>query len=256
MNIHAKDETIENILNILFQNTNIDYRINNTQIALSEKIVQRETPANTAQQQGRKTISGTVRDNENPIIRATLWKNPSHGTITDIDGNFILTNTPENATLQFTYVGMKPQEIPLSGRTTINIVMETDVELLDELVVVGYTTTSKRSLISSVSQVVTEELPHLPSTNITQSLAGRAPGLIVESGSGLNARSSVSIRGGGSDLRNRQCDQKWTDFANLNSEDIESISILKDASSTAVYRARAAYGIVQVTKSGKPENRM
>jgi TonB-linked SusC/RagA family outer membrane protein len=256
MNIHAKDETIENILNILFQNTNIDYRINNTQIALSEKIVQRETPANTAQQQGRKTISGTVRDNEgNPIIGATIMEkgNPSHGTITDIDGNFILTNTPENATLQFTYVGMKPQEIPLSGRTTINIVMETDVELLDELVVVGYTTTSKRSLISSVSQVVTEELPHLPSTNITQSLAGRAPGLIVESGSGLNARSSVSIRGGGDPIYVIDgVIRSGTDFANLNSEDIESISILKDASSTAVYGARAAYGIVQVTtKSGK-----
>lgn len=260
MNIHAKDETIENILNILFQNTNIDYRINNTQIALSEKIVQRETPANTAQQQGRKTISGTVRDNEgNPIIGATIMEkgNPSHGTITDIDGNFILTNTPENATLQFTYVGMKPQEIPLSGRTTINIVMETDVELLDELVVVGYTTTSKRSLISSVSQVVTEELPHLPSTNITQSLAGRAPGLIVESGSGLNARSSVSIRGGGDPIYVIDgVIRSGTDFANLNSEDIESISILKDASSTAVYGARAAYGIVQVTtksgKTGKP----
>lgn len=250
--IQFKDEPIANILNILFRNTNIDYRINHTQIALYKRVNQ----ATATQQQGKKTVSGTIRDAAgDPIIGATVVEkgDPSHGTVTDTNGNFTLTDTPENVILQFTYVGMKPQEIALRGRSSINVIMESDTEQLDELVVVGYTTTSKRSLISSVSQVPTNELARLPSTNISQSLAGRAPGLVVESATGLNSRSAISIRGGGDPIyvidgviRN------GTDFANLNSEDIESISILKDASSTAVYGARAAYGIVQVTtKSGK-----
>lgn len=147
--IQAQDETIENILNTLFRNTNIAYRINNTQVALSVKTEQLQSPANAIQQQIRKTISGTIYDeDEEPVIGATVVEknNPSRGTISDIDGRFTLTNVPENAILQFTYVGMKAQEIALNGRTSINVTMEADSELLDELVVVGYGSQSKKTL--------------------------------------------------------------------------------------------------------------
>lgn len=123
---------------------------------------------------------------------------------------------------------------------------------MDEVVVVGYGSSTKRSLVSSVSTVDTKEFAKLPTPNITQNLAGRTPGLVVQSGSGLNAKSTISIRGGGEPIYVIDgVIRSSNDFANINADDIESISVLKDASSTAVYGARAANGIIQVkTKSG------
>ena len=207
------------------------------------------------------TVQGTVTDDTGmTVIGATVVVSgdSSKGTVTDIDGFYKLSNVPADAILEFSYVGMKSQSVPVNGQSTINLVLLPDTELLDEVVVVGYSVTSKRSLVSSIAQVKTDDFAQLPSTNITQSLAGRAPGLIVQSGSGLNSKSSISIRGGGTPLYVIDgVIRSENDFGNLNSEDIESITILKDASSTAVYGARAAYGIVQVAtkggKSGKPQ---
>jgi len=143
------------------------------------------------------------------------------------------------------------------GKTLIiNALLKFQVEELTDVVVVGYSTSTKKSLVSSVSSVKTSELKEIPVTNITQGLAGRSPGLIVKGTSGLDNRSTISIRGGGTPLvvidgviRN------YDDFVNLLPEDIASISILKDASATAVYGARAANGILQITtmrgKEGK-----
>ncbi|MFC2323594.1 SusC/RagA family TonB-linked outer membrane protein [Tannerella forsythia] len=203
------------------------------------------------------TVRGTVTDDgHEPVIGATVVVkgDPSKGTITDPDGNYVLDDVPSDGILTFSYVGLQPQDVRIEGRTTINVEMKSDTKLLDEVVVVGYGTTSKRKTTSAVSQVKADELAKVPVPNITQSLAGRAPGLIVQqSGGGVNTKASISIRGGGRPLYVIDgiiCEER--DFQNLNPEDIDQMSVLKDASATAVYGARAANGIILVkTKEGK-----
>ncbi|MEA5045557.1 MAG: TonB-dependent receptor plug domain-containing protein, partial [Petrimonas sp.] len=257
--IQTKDETIENILNRLFRNTNIDYRINNTQIALSEKRA-KENPVNTAQQQRGKTISGTIRDNAGePVIGATIVEkgNPSHGTVTDTDGNFTLPNTPENATLQITYVGMKPQEVAIRGRTTINVSMEPDVELLEELVVIGYGTMKKKLVTGATVQVKGENIARLNTPNVLGALQSQAPGVNITQVSGfIGDGFKVNIRGIGTN--NYSTPLYVIDgvvggsLDGLSPNDIESIDVLKDAATAAIYGSRAANGVILVkTKSGQ-----
>jgi TonB-linked SusC/RagA family outer membrane protein len=257
--IQTKDETIENTLNILFRNTNIDYRINNTQIALSEKRT-KENSVNIAQQQENNIISGTIRDNAgDPVIGATIVEkgNPSHGTITDIDGNFVLTNTPKNATLLFTYVGMETQEISLNGRTTIHVVMELNVELLDELVVVGYGTMKKKLVTGATLQVKGEDIAKLNTVSVIEAMQSQSPGVNITQNNGfLGAGYKVTIRGLGT---NGSASPLYVvdgvpggSIDGLVPTDIESIDILKDAASAAIYGARAANGVILVTtKQGK-----
>lgn len=206
------------------------------------------------------SIKGKVTDSKGlPVIGASiLVKGTGNGISTDIDGKYILTNVSSKAKLEISYIGMRTQLIDVKGRVIIDIILEEDSEMLEQVVVLGYGTTTKRAMVSSISQVETKDIAALPVSNITQSLAGRAPGLIIESGAGLNAKSKISIRGGGEPIYVIDgVIRSGNDFANLNSEDIESMSVLKDASATAVYGARASYGIIQVTTksgiSGKPQ---
>lgn len=200
-------------------------------------------------------IKGTVTDaTGEPLIGVSVVVNgTTNGTITDFDGNFSLNAQP-GSVLVVSYIGYTTQRIKVTQETSLNIILQEDTQKLDEVVVVGYTSTSKRDLIASVSTVKAEQLSNMPVTNIAQGLAGRSPGLIVQaSGGGINSRPSISIRGGGDPIYVidgviRSSD----DFANLAPDDIEAMSILKDASATAVYGSRATNGIIQVqTKKGK-----
>lgn len=198
------------------------------------------------------TVTGNVKDDSGmEVIGATIIVSgdASKGTVTDIDGNYVLNNISSNATLTFSYVGLKSQNVSVNGRTKINVVLKTDAELLDEIVVVGYGTNTKRTMISSVSQVNSDEIQNVPVGNITQSLAGKTPGLIVQSsGGGVNNKARVSIRGGGTPLVVIDgIIREYSDFTALNPTDIATFSILKDASATAVYGSRASNGIIQIT---------
>ena len=199
-------------------------------------------------------IKGTVVDNTGlSVIGASVMvKGTTVGTMTDFDGNFELDAKPGDM-LEISFVGYKTVTIKATAQP-MNITMEEDNEMLEEVVVVGYGSTTKRDLIASVSTVKAEQISNMPVANIAQGLAGRSPGLIVQaSGGGVNSTPSISIRGGGDPLyvidgviRSKE------DFANLAPDDIQNMSILKDASATAVYGARATNGIVQiVTKKGK-----
>lgn len=199
-------------------------------------------------------IKGTVIDNTGfgVIGAAVVVKGTTNGTVTDFDGNFVI-DAKVGDMLEISYVGYKTVTIKATAQP-MNITMEEDTEQLDEVVVVGYSSTSKRDLIASVSTVKAEQISNMPVANIAQGLAGRSPGLIVTaSGGGINSRPTISIRGGGDPIYVidgviRSVD----DFANLAPDDIEAMSILKDASATAVYGSRATNGIVQVvTKKGK-----
>ena len=172
--INTRNETIENTLNTLFRNTNIAYRINNTQIALSERTV-RQAPGVTGQQQAKKTISGTITDNNGEtVIGATIVEksNPTNGTITDIDGNFSLSVAP-NAELEISYVGFQPQTISISGRNTVNVILKEDVQTLDEVVVVGYGVQKKVNVIGSIASVDSKKLESRPAPSVSNMLTGQ-----------------------------------------------------------------------------------
>ena len=211
----------------------------------------------TTQQNGK--VNGIITDPAGePLIGVSIIvKGTANGTITNMDGKFSL-DAKKGETLEVSYIGYKTLTIKVS-EAPLTLIMEEDSQKLDEVIVVGYGTTTKRSMISSVSRVDASEMENLPIVNITQGLAGRAPGLIVKaSGGGINKNSSISIRGGNTPLVVIDgVIREYNDFTTLAPEDIESMSVLKDASATAVYGSRAANGILQVTtkagsKSGKP----
>ena len=209
----------------------------------------------SVQNQKTVTITGTVVDEAGePVVGAgVMVVGTVRGAVTDLDGKFEISKVASDAQLQISSIGYVSQTIALDGRTSLDVVLAEDTARLDEVVVVGYGVTVKRDLIASVSTVDKDGMSELPVTNIVQGLAGRSPGMIVQSnGGGIDATPSISIRGGGEPLyvidgvvRNK------SDFAVLSADEIESISILKDASAAAVYGSRAANGIVQVqTKRG------
>jgi TonB-linked SusC/RagA family outer membrane protein len=201
------------------------------------------------------TVSGTVTDaageplpGVNVMERGTL-----NGTGTDADGKFTLT-VGRNAVLQISFVGFFTQNVTVGSQTELKITLREDAQLLDEVVVTGYGSTSRRNLTTSVSTIDADKMKNVPVSNITDALAGRASGLIVtRSGGGINKMSTISIRGGGTPIV--VIDgfvSPYRDFENLNPDDIESMSILKDASSAAVYGARAGDGVIVIkTKGGE-----
>jgi TonB-linked SusC/RagA family outer membrane protein len=203
------------------------------------------------------TVTGKVTEMDNePAIGVTIivQGNASIGSITDIDGNYTLSGVPDNGSLIFSYVGMKSQVVPVNGRSTIDVVLQPDNELLDEVVVVGYGTTSTRMAVGAVSSLKTDKIQDLPFSNTSLALQGRTPGVVIEAAGGEpGSKPRISIRGGGTPLYVIDgVVRSEYDFNSLNASDIEKMSILKDASATAVYGSRAGDGIVLVqTKRGR-----
>ena len=203
-------------------------------------------------------ITGTVVDGKGePLIGVAVQvKGTAKGTVTNFDGQFTL-DVKQGEWLIFSYIGYTTQN--LKAAPGMRIVLSEDTQKLDEVVVVGYGSTTKRAMIASVSTVNAEAMENIPITNLTQGLAGRSKGLIVSgNGGGINKKQTISIRGGGTPLVVIDgVIRDYEDFVNLPPEDVEALSILKDASATAVYGSRATNGILQVTTKkgsvGKPE---
>lgn len=209
-----------------------------------------------------RSINGKVVDpSGEPIIGANVVvKGTTNGTITDIDGNFTL-NVPAECTLQVSYIGYNTQEIKVTSSTTnINIKLVEDTETLEEVVVVGYGTQKKGSVATSITTVKSEQLQNRPVQTVGEALQGTVPGLNVTSSAApgsspsLQLRGYSSLNGGGSPLV--LVDGVPADFNFLNPEDIESVSVLKDAASAAIYGSRAANGVLLITtkrgKQGEP----
>lgn len=208
------------------------------------------------------TVKGNVTDNvfKEPVIGATIViQGTANGTVTDYDGNFTLPNVPSDAKLEFSYVGMKSQVVDVAGRTTINIVMTEDVELLEEVVVTGYGGKQLRSKVtSSIAKVSEETLTVGVYSNPAQALSGAVSGLrVIQSSGNPGAAPAIVLRGGtnldGSGSPLIMVDgQLRESLSDINPEDIESMEVLKDAGATALYGARASNGVVLVTtKTGK-----
>lgn len=206
----------------------------------------------SAQQIG---ISGTVSDSSGePLIGVSVTvPGTKNGAATDIDGNFSLT-VDAKATLRFTYVGFKTQDIPVNGKTVFNVVMEENSELLDEVVVVGYGTMDKKELTSAISHVGEKDFLTVSSLDPSMMIQGKVPGVsITNTGAGdPNNQASIQIRG----VSSRSAGLgplividgvPGGNLTNINPNDIASFDILKDGAASAIYGTRGSNGVILVT---------
>ena len=211
-------------------------------------------------------VTGTVISEEDglPVVGATIVvKGTTAGTVTDMDGKFTLTNIPSNAkSLMISFIGLKTQEVAI--KPVLSIALKPDTEVLDEVVVVAYGTAKKESLTGSVSVVNSKKIEKRISTSVTGALEGSAPGVQVNNTYGEpGSAPSIRIRGFGTLVSGASNPLYVVDgvpfdgnIAEINSNDIESMSVLKDAASAALYGNRAANGVVLITtKSGRGVNK-
>lgn len=214
-----------------------------------------DLPANTV-----FAVTGTVTgaSDGQPLIGATVMiKGSTSGTVTDYDGNYSLDVPSANDTLVFSYSGFSTQEVPVNGQSVIDVVLTENASLLDEVVVIGYGSQSRKVLTSSIAKVDAEDIEDLEVTTIGAALQGKAAGVSISSGTGQpGATPTIRIRGGSSINRSNDplfiIDGVQRSPEDFNPDDVESIEVLKDAAATAIYGARASNGVVLITtKTGK-----
>lgn len=255
--VHFDDAKFEEVLKSVCEQSNTDFEVRDRQIILKEK----SDIAVSQQQPQRKEISGTVKDSKGSFIPgvSVIAKGTTVGTITNNDGQFRLSVPADTKVVVFSFLGMKTQEIEISGIRSVNVVMEELPVGMEEVVVVGYGTQKKANLTGSVASISSEALKDKPLPNVGEVLRGVSPNLNItlssyggEPGSKLNfnIRGMGSIQGGDSPLI--LVDGVEMDINNLDPGNIESVSVLKDASASAIYGSRAPYGVILITtKKGK-----
>ncbi|MEL7585893.1 MAG: TonB-dependent receptor [Prolixibacteraceae bacterium] len=268
--ISAEKKTIDAILEEILGPSDYRYQIVDRYIIITDKNGQGLT--GFAAQQS-KNVSGKVTDTAGMPLPGVsiIIKGSTTGVITDAEGNYALADVPENAVLQFTFVGMKPQEIIVGDKTLIRVQLEEETIGLEEVVAIGYGTVKKSDLTGSVSSIKTEDLKKVPVTSFDQAIQGRASGVLVtQASSAPGGRVQIRVRGGNSLSSSNEplyvvdgypisagssaggSGAGQNPLATLNTSDIASIEILKDASATAIYGARGANGVVLITtKRGK-----
>lgn len=251
LTLTKKSDDVFGMLNQLLKGTNCTYELEGNYIVIKSQ------HKGKAQSHGKKIkVKGVVKDETGePVIGATVMEKGSanNGVITDIDGNYTI-EIASDGLLAVSYIGCKDQEIKVNGREVINVNLADDNKVLDEVVVVGYGVQKKRDVSTAVSSVKAEALANNPSTDFRQALAGKMPGVQVTVPSG-DPEGSVSIRVRGVSTVNAGSDPLYVvdgvpmerGFANLNTNDIESVEVLKDASAAAIYGSRGSNGVVLVT---------
>jgi len=249
VNINATNQTIKEILDELLKGTDIHYSVANRQIILSNL----DGNSGVTNQQ-QKSVSGKVTDNSGGSLPgvSVVIKGTTTGTITDADGKYTLANVPANAILQFSFVGMKSQEIAVGRNTAINVTLTEETVGIEEVVAIGYGTQRKKDLTGSVAVVKTTDLRSLPVPSVSDALQGRAAGVQVITSGTPGSDATFRIRGVGT-INNSNplivIDGLPVSggLNQLNMDDIESLQVLKDASATAIYGSRGANGVVIVT---------
>lgn len=260
VSVDVDAENIESVLQNLFKGTDVVYRIADKQIVLSRKDLAQNTAIDGIQQS--KVVTGTVVDPTGmPVIGANIMiKGTTNGTITDMDGNFSL-EADKDAILVVSYIGFANQEIKVGNQSKLSIALKEDAEALDELVVVGYGTQKKVNLTGAVTAVSGEDMAKRPVTNTTTMLQGQVPGLRIVQGTGQPGAESVSVKirgvgtfsgAGASPLV--LINGVTGDLSSVDPNMIESVSVLKDAASAAIYGARAANGVILITTKQGADN--
>ena len=273
--LKVKDASLEQVLNTLLKNKDISYKIEENIIYLSEK----ENSDSQQQQSGKeRTITGQVVDAKGePLIGVSIFgKGTTDGAISDLDGNYKIVTKSNNPVIVYSYIGYKTQEIPLKGQTAINITMMDDTQVIDEVVVTALgIKRSEKALSYNVTQVDAESALAVKDANFINSLNGKVAGLNINSSSGIGGASKVVMRGsrgieqssnalyvidgipmynlsasGGSEEMQSQGSTEA--IADINPDDIESMSVLSGAAAAALYGSNASNGaIVITTKKGK-----
>ncbi|MDR3338724.1 MAG: TonB-dependent receptor [Candidatus Symbiothrix sp.] len=247
--IQANRESINPVLDRLFKDADVAYRIIDRQIVLMPTAMEAAL-ANVSQQAGR-TVTGTVKDpSGDGIIGASVQeKGTTNGIITDLNGNFSLT-VNDNAVLRIFFLGYVTLEIPVTGKSNIQVVMQEDLQNLDEVVIIGYGVQKKINLTGAISNVKTDDLTAIPTSNLSNTLAGRAPGVTIIGNSGLiGATSTIRMRGGFGEplfvidgvISNKEA------FDALEATEVDQMSFLKDAATASVYGTSAGNGVILVT---------
>lgn len=205
-----------------------------------------------------QSVKGVVKDNTGEVVIGAnvLVKGTTNGTITDFDGNFQLTGVKSSDVLVVSYIGYLTQEVKVGNQKTIEVVLKEDSKTLDDVVVIGYGTVKKRDLTGSVASVDNKALTANPVSDVSQALQGKLPGVSIMSQDGRpGAEVSIRVRGGGSITQSN--DPLFvvdgfpvSSISDIPADQIESIDVLKDASSTAIYGARGANGVILVTTKG------
>lgn len=258
VNVNYSGAKISEILADLFESTNVEFNLVGRTIVLSTVGESRSSV-----QQG--TVSGKVTDASGfPLPGVTVVvKGTTTGSVTDAQGNFSLSDVPSSGTLVFSFVGMKTQEIPVAGKSIVNVTMVEETVGIEEVVAIGYGTMKKSDLTGSMTVVNSEDINNMPATNVQQALVGKVAGAFISPNQGADPTGGISIRIRGTNSLNEAANtplyvidgipmQGDVASISLDPENIESISVLKDASSTAIYGARAAAGVILVTtKDGK-----
>ncbi len=252
ISVNIVNESLNEALYQCFKDLPLTYSIVNKTVVIKYKDLLPEAPL---EQQREITVTGKVVDaSDNPLESVTITvKETKTLTMTDANGNFSIKCPHGNAFLIFTSIGYKTMDVAIGNRTSINIKLEQETQSLEDVVVVGYGTQKKLNLTGAVSEVKGSDLSNRPVVNATQSLQGLVPGLNVNVGTNTRPGQSfnLNIRGLGN-LSNSDNPYVLVDgfemsLADINPNDIESISVLKDASTSAIYGARAAYGVILVT---------
>lgn len=254
--------SIDEILNPLFEKTKLTYQVNGNQVVVKKKSELVGPPS--VQQKKVSVVTGTVVDvTGEPLIGVNIWlKNSSVGAVTDIDGKYSIKIDGVGGVLTFSYMGMKSVDVAISNQSTINITMTTDDEVLDEVVVVGYGRQKKESVVGAISTVDVSNLK-VPGSSISNVLAGQLAGVVAMSRSGEPGKNSAAdfyIRGvssfKGTSTPLVLVDGIERELDLVDTDDISSFSILKDASASAVYGVRGANGVILITTKkgnvGKP----
>jgi len=256
VDLAVTDASIQEILDIILEDTGMSYEILNNLIILKkggEGTLKKDD-------QDKKYTTGKVTDTSGLPLPgvSVIIAGTTNGTVTDFDGNYTITGLPDDAKLLFSFVGMKSQEVLTEGKSIINIVMEEESIGLDEVVAIGYGTQKKVNITGAVDVISNEMLENRQAPTVTQALQGQMPGVdfsIGDNGFQPGASMSLDIRGVGSINGGSPyvlIDGIAGSLDRLDPNDIESISVLKDAAASAIYGARAPYGVILVTtKSGK-----
>ena len=259
--LKAGENKVVDCLRNIFEGSGISYVFEDDYIVLTKRGNKTMTPI---VQQSGKTITGTIVDESGlPIIGANVVeKGTTNGTVTDMDGKFSLNVSSENAVVVVSYIGYIEQQLSIGTQKNWNLVLKEDSQSLDEVVVVGYGTQRKGNIATSVTTIKAETLQDRPVQTLGEALQGQVPGLSVTGSAAPGSSPTLQLRGSSVLNSNNSSsplvlvDGVPADFNFLNPEDIESINVLKDAASSAIYGSRAANGVLLITtkrgKEGKP----
>ncbi|MGE4586099.1 MAG: SusC/RagA family TonB-linked outer membrane protein, partial [Mangrovibacterium sp.] len=258
VDINITNKKINEILNKIFRDTGVQYYIKNRQIILSSSPAENFVSKSMFQQPA--IIKGIVTDEKGAPLPGVsiVKKGTAQGTISDNDGTFLLREITKGDVLVFTFIGMKSIEVTYSGQANMNIKLEKDIIGLEEVVAIGYGVQKKRDLTGAISSVKSDDIIKMPSNNAIDAIQGMIPGMTISRTSGaagagvdILIRGNRSINGSNEPLFIIDGIQ-GANFEDINASDIESINVLKDASSTAIYGSQGANGVIIITtKQGK-----